>query len=231
MEKKNKTSVKTLKKELEYYKMILNSIPAVIFINELKLSGDISSFKNEWMNQRGYDFLECTHEEIELMGFDFFTEVVHPVDLQRLSVGSKVLCTVTPESDTATILRIKSKIQGEYRWFFCSKAVMEIFDNGTMRKTLTVASEIKEIVDPYHQISLALKEILRQNNRLKELNITQREFDVLRLIAQGKTNDEIAKAFNISLYTAKKHRTHLIQKTSTKNSTALAALAVESGEY
>ena len=231
MEKKSKTSVKTLKKELEYYKKILDSIPAVIYINELKQSGDISSFKSEWMNQRGYDFLECTHEEIELMGFDFFTEVVHPVDLQRLSVGSKVLCTVTPESDTATVLRIKSKIQDEYRWFFCSKAVMEIFDNGTMRKTLTIASEIKEIAYPDHQISLALKEILRQNNRLKALNITKREFDVLHQIAQGKTNDEIAKAFNISIHAAKKHRTHLIQKTCTKNSSGLAALAVESGEY
>ena len=109
--------------------------------------------------------------------------------------------------------------------------MIEIFDNGTIRKTLTVASEIKEIVDPYHQISLALKEILRQNNGLKELNITLREFEVLRLIAQGKTNYDIAKAFNISLHTAKKHRTHLIQKTCTKNSSGLAALAVESGEY
>jgi len=231
MEKKSKTSVKTLKKELEYYKKILDSIPAIIYVNELKQSGDISSFKNEWMNQRGYDFLECTREEIELIGFDFFKEMIHPVDLQHLSVGSKKICTLTPESDTTTILRIKSKIQGDYRWFFCTKAVLEIFDNGTMRKTLTVASEIKEMVDPDHQISLALKEILRQNNRLKELNITKREFDVLRQIAQGKTNDEIAKIFNISIHTAKKHRTHLIQKTCTKNSSGLAALAVESGEY
>jgi len=231
MEKKSKTSVKTLKKELEYYKKILDSIPAVIYINALKQSGEISSFSIEWMNQRGYDFLGATREEIELIGFDFFSEMVDPVDLQLLSVGSKVLCTVTPESDTASVLRIKSKIQGEYRWFFCSKTVMEIFDNGTMRKTLTVASEIREIVDPDHQISLALKELLRRNNRLKALNITLREFEVLRLIARGRTNDEIAKAFNISLHTAKKHRTNLIRKTYTKNSSALAALAVESGEY
>jgi len=108
---------------------------------------------------------------------------------------------------------------------------MEIFDNGTIRKTLTVASEIKEIVDPDHQISLALKELLRQKNRLNALNITLREFEVLHLIAKGKTNNEIAKAFNISLHTAKKHRTNLIRKTCTKNSSALAALAVESGEY
>jgi len=231
MEKKNKTSAKVVKKEMEYYKNILDSIPAVVYINELKLSGDISSFKNEWMNQRGHDFLGSTREEIELMGFDFFKEMVHPVDLQLLSVGSKVLCSVTPESDTAMVLRIKSKIEGEYRWFFCLKTVMEVFDNGTMRKILTVASEIKEIVDPDHQISLALKELLRRNNRLKALNITLREFEVLHLIAKGKTNDEIAKAFNISIHTAKKHRTNLIRKTSTKNSTALAALAVESGEY
>jgi len=72
------------KEEMEYYKKILDSIPAVIYINELKQSGDISSVKNEWMNQRGHDFLGSTREEIELLGFDFFSEMVHPVDLQRL---------------------------------------------------------------------------------------------------------------------------------------------------
>ena len=200
-------------------------------INVLKQSGEISSFSIEWMNQRGYDFFGCTPKEIELIGFDFFNKVVHPADLQQLSVGSKVLCTMSSETDTVSVLRVKSKIQEEYRWFLCSKIVIEHFNNGTMRKTLTIASEIKEIVDPDHQISLALKELLRQNNRLKSLNITKREFDVLHLIAKGKTNDEIAKAFNISVYTAKKHPTNLIRKTSTKNSSALAALAIESGEY
>ena len=120
MEKKPGTSVKALKKELEYYKKILNSIPAVIYINELKQSGDITSFKNEWMNQRGYDFLECTREEIDLIGFDFFKEIVHPVDMQFLSVGSKVFCTVTPESDTATVLRVSAR-GITWRWS-CSRS-------------------------------------------------------------------------------------------------------------
>jgi len=231
MEKKNKPTEKLCKKDMEYFKMILDSLPAVIYINVLKQSGEISSFSIEWMNQRGYDFLGCTPKEIELMGFDYFNKVIHPADLQNLSAGSKVLCTMTPESDTVSVLRVKSKIQGDYRWFLCSKTVIRIFDNGTMQKTLTVASEIKEIANPSQQISLAIKEMLRQNNHLKAFNITLREFEVLRLIAKGKTNDEIAKIFNISIFTAMKHRTNLIRKTNTKNSTGLAALAVESGEY
>jgi two-component system response regulator NreC len=42
--------------------------------------------------------------------------------------------------------------------------------------------------------------------------LTGREREILQLVAEGKTNKEIANALNLSLYTVDTHRTHILQK-------------------
>ena len=57
------------------------------------------------------------------------------------------------------------------------------------------------------------------------LSLTQREVEVLRLIAKGSTNKEIAEALNISLSTAKTHRRNLKKKTQAKTTADLINVA------
>jgi len=42
--------------------------------------------------------------------------------------------------------------------------------------------------------------------------LTDREREILQLVAEGKTNKEIANALGVSLYTIDTHRTHILQK-------------------
>jgi two-component system, NarL family, response regulator NreC len=42
--------------------------------------------------------------------------------------------------------------------------------------------------------------------------LTSREREILQLVAEGKTNKEIAGTLNLSLYTVDTHRTHILQK-------------------
>ncbi len=42
--------------------------------------------------------------------------------------------------------------------------------------------------------------------------LTDREREILQLIAEGRTNKEVANLLNISLTTAESHRTHILQK-------------------
>ena len=231
MEKKKGKTVKELERELADLQQIIDSIPAVLYINELKRSGDISSGNNVWLNRRGHDFINCTAEEIDLMGFDFFKVMVHPDDLERMSVGSKVDSKLVPEGEAVSMLRIRSKIDGEYHWFYCSKTVMETFADGTTRKVLTLANEIKEIIFGDHQFVNALNELHRHSNSLKIFHITHSESTVLGMIIRGMTDAEIAKDLSRSIATIKKHRTNLIHKVGVKNSISLVALAVASGEY
>ncbi len=42
--------------------------------------------------------------------------------------------------------------------------------------------------------------------------LTEREREILQLVAEGRTNKEIANTLNVSLYTVDTHRTHILQK-------------------
>ncbi len=55
--------------------------------------------------------------------------------------------------------------------------------------------------------------------------LTQREVEVLRLIAAGKTNREIAEQLVIGVTTVNTHVRNLLNKTSTSNRTEAAAYA------
>ncbi|MGD2126131.1 MAG: response regulator transcription factor [Desulfobacteraceae bacterium] len=60
-------------------------------------------------------------------------------------------------------------------------------------------------------------------------NLTQREREILKLIAEGYKNKEIADYLCISLKTVEKHRTNLMNKLDLHNIAALTALAIEKG--
>jgi DNA-binding CsgD family transcriptional regulator len=59
--------------------------------------------------------------------------------------------------------------------------------------------------------------------------LTQREVEVLRLIALGKSNQEIAEELFISLRTVANHVTNILNKTSAANRTSAAAYASRQG--
>ena len=217
--------------EKEFIQKIFHLLPCIIYEIELKDSGIISTFHNVRMNQRGLDFIGCTHKEIALMGFDFFEQIVHPDDLEQMTVNSKKNCHSEPKPVYPPILRIKLPRQREYHLFYCLRTVMETFENGTLKKVLVEALEVKVTVYPDNQIAEALKMMIRRNSSMNSFDLSNREIEVLHLIVKAMSDPEIADDLNISIVTAKKHRTNLLHKTGTKNSVELALLAYKSGEY
>ena len=59
--------------------------------------------------------------------------------------------------------------------------------------------------------------------------LTQREREILKLIAEGYKNKEIADELCISVKTVEKHRSNLMEKLNLHNVQALTALAIEKG--
>ncbi|MCB0685366.1 MAG: response regulator transcription factor [Saprospiraceae bacterium] len=60
-------------------------------------------------------------------------------------------------------------------------------------------------------------------------SLTNREKEVLKLIAYENTNDEIAQKLYISNHTAKTHRKNLLEKLSVRNSAGLVRRGFELG--
>lgn len=64
---------------------------------------------------------------------------------------------------------------------------------------------------------------------MQELELSQREMEILQLIGEGLTNLEIADQLFLSKRTVEGHRQNLIEKTGMKNSAALIKFAVQNG--
>jgi DNA-binding NarL/FixJ family response regulator len=89
----------------------------------------------------------------------------------------------------------------------------------------------------YLSSDLCISILERFNNQLNMLaqnmsngiNFTEREINVLKLIAEGLTNQEIADKLYLSRRTVESQREALISKTGTKNSASLVRFAMRNG--
>ena len=59
--------------------------------------------------------------------------------------------------------------------------------------------------------------------------LTTREREILQLLAEGKTNKEVATLLNLSLYTVETHRSRILQKLNLHSSAELVLYAVRKG--
>jgi two-component system response regulator NreC len=59
--------------------------------------------------------------------------------------------------------------------------------------------------------------------------LTSREREILQLLAEGKTNKEVASLLDVSLYTIETHRTHILQKLNLHSIAELVLYAVRRG--
>ena len=57
--------------------------------------------------------------------------------------------------------------------------------------------------------------------------LTKREYEILGLVASGKTNKELAEALFISIKTVETHKTHILEKLGLKNTTELVKYAIK----
>jgi DNA-binding NarL/FixJ family response regulator len=74
-----------------------------------------------------------------------------------------------------------------------------------------------------------LVSLLRRRREQPLIELTQREREVLSLIAKGMSNSEIADKLFISSRTVEKHRAELLLKTESKNSISLVVYAIKHG--
>jgi len=74
-------------------------------------------------------------------------------------------------------------------------------------------------------------DLARSRRRGKLEQITKREAEVLQLIVEGHTSQEIANILYISPRTVETHRSNLLQKLDIKNTAGLVKYALEQGHF
>ncbi len=95
-------------------------------------------------------------------------------------------------------------------------------------------SAIEKIRNEKTYISPHISEELLENwsqirERFEKNDLTNREREVLKLIADGKSNKEIATALFISVHTVERHRANIMSKLNLKKSADLIKYAIQKG--
>jgi DNA-binding CsgD family transcriptional regulator len=67
-------------------------------------------------------------------------------------------------------------------------------------------------------------------DRSLEPSVSEREIEIIALVAQGLTNQEIAQALTISKRTVDNHVSNIFTKTGAKNRVALLNWAMDNGK-
>lgn len=84
-------------------------------------------------------------------------------------------------------------------------------------------STAKKVIDGY------LEQIKAENKESKRQRLTAREIELVCLIAEGKSNKQIAELLSISLHTVQTHRLNLMKKLRVHDRTELVRYAIREG--
>jgi len=110
-----------------------------------------------------------------------------------------------------------------------------MMDNGASGYLLKNATQ-EEIMEGLHAVikgriylSGEAADALRRNSNDSIPVVTSREKEVLELIAEGWTNNEIATKLFVSANTVDTHRKSLLNKFSAKNTASLVKMAAQMG--
>ncbi len=94
-----------------------------------------------------------------------------------------------------------------------------------LRRTIKAAAAGQVQLSPQVTARLLREVVIPE----KTPTLTEREISVLRLLAQGKSNKDIAQTLNISEQTVKTHVGHILGKLGVSSRTQAALFAVRSG--
>jgi NarL family two-component system response regulator LiaR len=112
---------------------------------------------------------------------------------------------------------------GAFSYLLKTSRASEIAD------AIRAAARGQSVLEP--QVTAKMMNRLRQPQRRETAHeeLTEREMEVLRLIAQGKSNQEIADALFIGVKTVKFHVTNLLAKLGVEDRTQAAIYALKNG--
>jgi DNA-binding NarL/FixJ family response regulator len=99
----------------------------------------------------------------------------------------------------------------------------------TIVKAINSVMNGEQFVDPTVQKILLDESLTGQRRSIYEVPITKREKEILKMIAEGLSSQQIADKLFISIRTGETHRQNLNQKLDIKNTAGLIREAIKRG--
>jgi len=144
-------------------------------------------------------------------------------DIKKANPETKIIVLTVHKTEEYILEALKSGVDG-YVLKDASHTELMIAINNVFKGKRYLSADISgKVIEGY----LEGRKILKSKSAWE--NLTQREREILKLIAEGNKNKEIADYLCISLKTVEKHRANLMKKLDRHNAAALTAFAMEKG--
>jgi DNA-binding NarL/FixJ family response regulator len=144
-------------------------------------------------------------------------------EVKRELPETQILALTIHESDQYVLEAFEAGADGYCIKDASRKELMLAIDSVLEGKTYISSGISEQVLEGY----LSGRKKLKKNTRWE--TITQREREVLKLLAEGNTNKDISGFLHISIKTVEKHRANLIGKLDLHNIAQLTAYAIENG--
>jgi DNA-binding CsgD family transcriptional regulator len=227
----------------QQYKSIIDNINGFILISNYTL-GMYEYISDGVRHNLGYDLSKSTKEEmtdfmisiIKDEHRDFLLNVLFPTVLKYFKTNS----TATTGTDYryTCCLQLRNSYD-EYIWYLVDTVLFEVDENGFPVRALITCTNIDQVKKDdcvYYNITKknaeGIYEVVLEgtaDNRISELKLTSREIQIINLISQGSTNQQIADKLFISLNTVQTHRKNIMKKTKCSGTAELTNFAFTRG--
>lgn len=144
-------------------------------------------------------------------------------EIKRLSPGTKVLALTVHKAEEYVLAALESGADGYVLKDATHSELKVAIENVLSGKPYLSPGISEKVITGYLQGRKTEKPCSSWDT------LTQRERQVLKLIAEGYKNKEIADYLCISVKTVEKHRANLMKKLDLHSASALTAFAVEKG--
>ncbi len=207
----------------------------------------------KWRSEAvGGSFEELTgikREDFELKSPEVLFRNSHPDDIVKMFAFSTYWINYFNDLPaerkpyvTSTIYMRLLNADKIYTWFMVQYADCIMDEEGKILYGLTLVTNISHIkkegtammsiLDTYNESCQQFicndgKNI--EGNQLPSAKLTQREIEVLRLLAKGNSSKQIASVLDISIKTTDNHRQNMLRKTNSKSTGELVSYGVTMG--
>lgn len=233
----------------DFFLVILNTFLNEDFFPEKKLRHFDINLVTDYLKQADAYMLNAQLHNLE-KHLNAFISISDPSNKQLVLIGKlfekfkdEIIAQIEKgmvdgESPLALLIDLKNiiikHISGSFNENMCYAV---IFSLDSLQKDLEQHNRIREkVLKPMIEELQALgvddwKELMTPDTPIsnEKTNISQRELDVLRLVALGKINKEIADKLNISLNTVLTHRKNITAKLGIKTVSGLTFYCISNG--
>lgn len=148
--------------------------------------------------------------------------------LEQSSFDTKVIMLTSHISDGEVTDSLTAGANAYVLKDICTEYLMTIIK--TVRQgAMWLDSKVVPFIKDRNSGVIPARQMTRAGFRQTHANLTQREYEVLKLVVDGQTNNEIAKTLTISEHTAKAHVCNIIQKLLVDDRTQAAVKALKEG--